>query len=387
MRSISQTSLSGGGPGGPLDTQAGMSTALSAARATPAAATLKPLLSLQEEQDLWRCESKIKEGLQTFREVGEALARIRDQRLYRVEFGTFQEYCQKRWNITARRGRQLMDASEVVRNLLAERSESSSEASGQSAVLPATESQARPLSRLPATEQPQAWQEAVEASGGKPTARDVEEAVQSRLPRESVERPERAKRPERGAAGASSVERGSANAGDGWEETTQRVREAQEKRLGKPENLSGTETLRLAIRETIAKVAALQKLLLWTRDATSLANVGLALTYLRTILRQHSQSSRPEVPEPPEIPRKRCRAGKAPAKIAPTGKAEHFLVCREGTKGSLRPKAYWTIRGGWTTDPNKAERFGSIKEANAVRHDWDKVVPLTKALRRFKYGL
>lgn len=55
--------------------------------------------------------------MKTFLEVGEALWKIREGKLYRAQFGTFEEYCDKRWNITKRRAYQLMDASEAVNSL------------------------------------------------------------------------------------------------------------------------------------------------------------------------------------------------------------------------------------------------------------------------------
>jgi hypothetical protein len=59
----------------------------------------------------------IAKGLQTFVEVGNALLEIRDSRLYRAEFGTFEDYCRQRWQMSYRRAAQLMDAAQVVQNL------------------------------------------------------------------------------------------------------------------------------------------------------------------------------------------------------------------------------------------------------------------------------
>lgn len=49
----------------------------------------------------------------TFVEVGEALLRIRDGRLYRDSYATFEDYCRDRWGFGERRGRQLIEAAEV----------------------------------------------------------------------------------------------------------------------------------------------------------------------------------------------------------------------------------------------------------------------------------
>ncbi|NJL33925.1 MAG: hypothetical protein HC893_08770 [Chloroflexaceae bacterium] len=53
--------------------------------------------------ELERCEQIIERGLKTFFEVGAALVRVRDLKLYRVEHRTFEAYCQERWGIERRR--------------------------------------------------------------------------------------------------------------------------------------------------------------------------------------------------------------------------------------------------------------------------------------------
>lgn len=128
-------------------------------------------LTAYEADELNRHEATIQRGFDTFIEVGEALLAIRDKRLYRQEYGTFEEYCRQRWGMSRPRAYQLMDASEAVRGL-----------STIVDKLPATESQARPLTKLDTAEERQeAWQEAVEeaeAEGRKVTAKDVERAVE-----------------------------------------------------------------------------------------------------------------------------------------------------------------------------------------------------------------
>lgn len=58
-------------------------------------------------------ESKIERGLSTFWEVGNALMQIRDERLYRADFPTFEDYCQQRWSMTRRRANQLVEAAQM----------------------------------------------------------------------------------------------------------------------------------------------------------------------------------------------------------------------------------------------------------------------------------
>lgn len=69
-------------------------------------------LSKSEARELADCENVIREGLSTFREVGERLARIRDKRLYRVEFKTFEGYCKSRFGFTRQRASQLILAAQ-----------------------------------------------------------------------------------------------------------------------------------------------------------------------------------------------------------------------------------------------------------------------------------
>ena len=54
-------------------------------------------LSFQEKNELCDCETVIESGWLIFVEFGNALARIRDKRLYREDYETFESYCHKRW--------------------------------------------------------------------------------------------------------------------------------------------------------------------------------------------------------------------------------------------------------------------------------------------------
>lgn len=126
-------------------------------------------LSLFERTELQRHEATIERGLQTFVEVGNALASIRDGKLYRETHGTFEDYCRDRWGFTDRRARMLIDAAKTIANI---------ETGTIVPLLPATESQARPLTRLEPDAQAAAWREAVEtAPNGKVTAAHVQSVV------------------------------------------------------------------------------------------------------------------------------------------------------------------------------------------------------------------
>ena len=80
------------------------------------AGVLSPLNSA-EENALSYNEQRVSEGLERFRDVGLALASIRDNRLYRSTHATFEDYCRERWGWSARRGYQLIDAAEALAGL------------------------------------------------------------------------------------------------------------------------------------------------------------------------------------------------------------------------------------------------------------------------------
>jgi hypothetical protein len=114
-------------------------------------------------------EAVIDGGLKPFSEVGSALLAIRDGRLYREHHATFEAYCRERWGMTNRHANRLIESAGVVVNV--------------GPMGPKSERQARPLARLPADEQPAAWEAAsskAKEEARPVTARDVEAEVASR---------------------------------------------------------------------------------------------------------------------------------------------------------------------------------------------------------------
>ena len=73
-------------------------------------------LSEKEHDDLSACETVIRDGIKVFFEVGYALKRIRDGRLYRSKFGTFEEYI-KQWDLSRSYAYEVIDASVVVEEM------------------------------------------------------------------------------------------------------------------------------------------------------------------------------------------------------------------------------------------------------------------------------
>ena len=124
------------------------------------------ILNIDESHELERCEVVIKQGLQTFIEVGQALRTIREKRLYRISFKTFEDYCVGRWAFKKSQAYQLIDASVVISNL-----------SAIAEILPKTESQTRPLTRLEPEIQKEVWTEVVKTHGDNITAAKVQTVV------------------------------------------------------------------------------------------------------------------------------------------------------------------------------------------------------------------
>lgn len=130
------------------------------------------LMNTLERSSLRKCETIIAEGLEKFREVGEALATIRDEQLYREKYSSFNAYCKEKWNFSDSRARQLIGGAKSAAKV----------AKALPVVTVSNERQARPLAKLPEDQQAAAWEEAVElADGGTPTAKQVEQVVSQRL--------------------------------------------------------------------------------------------------------------------------------------------------------------------------------------------------------------
>lgn len=70
-------------------------------------------LTTNERQQLAKLERVIEQGVKRFVEVGNALAAIRDGRLYREHFETFADYCVQTWNFSKQRASQLIQAAAV----------------------------------------------------------------------------------------------------------------------------------------------------------------------------------------------------------------------------------------------------------------------------------
>ncbi|SDT87220.1 hypothetical protein SAMN04488548_12432 [Gordonia westfalica] len=123
--------------------------------------------------DLEQQESVIERGLESFIEIGRALAKIRDDRLYRHEYASFEVYCQSRWNLSRKRAYDLMSAATVVDGMEAAL-EMATSPIGDTPALPANEGQARELTGLDPAEAVDVMAKVNEATGvGRPRRRSV----------------------------------------------------------------------------------------------------------------------------------------------------------------------------------------------------------------------
>lgn len=140
-------------------------------------------LTKTEATELQQLESTIEAGLHTFVEVGMALSRVRDARLYRETHKDFDAYCRERWGWSKRRSNQLIGAASIVETMKEE----------VGTIVPANEGQARELIPVPAEKRGEVMQEAAKLSAPKPpSAQDVKKAAAPYVP--MAERLERAEK-------------------------------------------------------------------------------------------------------------------------------------------------------------------------------------------------
>jgi ParB family chromosome partitioning protein len=113
------------------------------------------------------CEQIILDGLNTFIDVGYALTEIRDLKLYRTGYSTFEEYCLRKWDIKRAQAYRLIESSAVVKNLSPMGDISP----------PKTERVVREIAKASKEKQSEVWSEAVEKHGDSPTAKQISAIV------------------------------------------------------------------------------------------------------------------------------------------------------------------------------------------------------------------
>ena len=126
------------------------------------------VISIDDSARLAELERKIERGLTTFVEVGQALIEIRDSKLYLIEHKTFSDYCKSKWKFSCRFAQMQMAGAKIAAGL--------SDANNCSP--PRSESQLRPLLKVPPEQRVAVWVRANELSNGmQPTSRHVRYAV------------------------------------------------------------------------------------------------------------------------------------------------------------------------------------------------------------------
>lgn len=130
-------------------------------------------MTTADRAEFLRYDKVADRGMATFVEVGNALSKIRDGKLYRHQYASFEEYCDLRHGLKRQRAYELMAAATVAENL--------SEISDKSRL---RESHVDPLTKLSPDEQREAYTIAVvDAQGKVPTAAQVTKAAAEFAPR------------------------------------------------------------------------------------------------------------------------------------------------------------------------------------------------------------
>jgi len=129
--------------------------------------------SSSDREKLETLERTIENGLPAFTAVGKALLQIREEKLYRLYYKSFEEYCRDRWALEHSHAYELMRSAEVSRNL---------ETSAIAEVLPTREYQICALTSLSPEQQIKAWTQAVAETGtGKAPTGDLVRRVVARM--------------------------------------------------------------------------------------------------------------------------------------------------------------------------------------------------------------
>ena len=150
-------------------------------------------LTYEEESDRLNLERKVERA---FYEAGQSLRELKERKLYRSTHKSFEEYVQDRFCMKRAHSYRLIEAAFVLDNLSAEcipmgdtQQESpttySMSPNGRQ-ILPTSERQVRPLTKLKPEQQREAWTKAVESAGGKvPSGRivkDIVERIKEKVP-------------------------------------------------------------------------------------------------------------------------------------------------------------------------------------------------------------
>ena len=159
-------------------------------------------LTHEEARDRGNLERKVERA---FYEAGKALQELRERRLYRNTHKTFESYCQERFGHSRQKANFLIAGAKAYDNLTTNCCQTDPEnlttngtqtetetqmTTNGTQILPTSEGQVRPLTKLEPDQQREAWQKAVEQAGGKvPSGRIVKSIVDQIRERNPVPNP------------------------------------------------------------------------------------------------------------------------------------------------------------------------------------------------------
>ena len=130
--------------------------------------SLEPI-SLTESKQLQQLEIIIEANQHAFIQVAEALQHIRDNRLYRSDYASFEAYCKGKWGFSKTYANNLIQGSNAVKSLPKDLT-----------TIVVNESTARALAAVPAPQRAEVIQKAAES--GKVTAASIKAAAAPVMP-------------------------------------------------------------------------------------------------------------------------------------------------------------------------------------------------------------
>lgn len=157
---------------------------------SPITNSVNPPLTEQEKSELELLKNNVNKG---FYVIGASLGRIRNKRLFREKYDTFEQFCQNEFGHTRQYINYLIAGAEITEDL---KTTNGSQNLTQKLILPSSEKQVRPLAKLDKQARVECWNIAVERSNGKvPTAKTVKQVVleQRQLERSVKYKPEEGK--------------------------------------------------------------------------------------------------------------------------------------------------------------------------------------------------
>ena len=138
--------------------------------------TIQINTDLTASEVLRQQEAIIERGLKGFKEAGMALMRIKEQKLYKEYYATYEEYCKQRWGFSPQHANRLISAFVLTDKM-------KSETTGS--VVPESERQARVLLR--SNDPTKLWEEAQKKTDKEqPTAKEIEAVMKSSKKKEEI---------------------------------------------------------------------------------------------------------------------------------------------------------------------------------------------------------